>query len=53
MKEIMCLAHEFLQNFCLENKQNQALLHKNLDMFLTPGVRFWTILVEKLRLDLC
>jgi hypothetical protein len=38
MNELMRLAHEFLQNFCLENKQNQALLHKHLDLFLTPGV---------------
>ena len=39
MNELMRLAHEFLQNFCLENKQNQALLHKHLDLFLTPGVK--------------
>lgn len=39
MNELMRLAHEFLQNFCLGNAQNQALLHKHIDLFLTPGVR--------------
>lgn len=39
MKELMCLAHEFLQNFCLGNQQNQILLHNHLDLFLNPGVR--------------
>lgn len=34
----MAQAHEFLRNFCLSNPQNQALLHKHLDLFLTPGV---------------
>lgn len=38
MKELMRLAHEFLQNFCLGNQQNQVLLHKQLDLFLNPGV---------------
>lgn len=38
MKELMCLAHEFLQNFCLGNQQNQILLHNHLDLFLNPGV---------------
>lgn len=38
MKELMCLAHEFLQNFCLGNQQNQVLLHNHLDLFLNPGV---------------
>ncbi len=38
MNELMRLAHEFLQNFCLANVQNQALLHKHIDLFLTPGV---------------
>lgn len=38
MKELMRLAHEFLQNFCLGNQQNQILLHKQLDLFLNPGV---------------
>lgn len=40
MKELMCLAHEFLQNFCLGNQQNQSLLHNHLDLFLNPGVSF-------------
>lgn len=39
MNELMRLAHEFLQNFCLGNQQNQVLLHKHLDLFLNPGVR--------------
>ncbi|XP_046406859.1 inositol 1,4,5-trisphosphate receptor isoform X3 [Ischnura elegans] len=39
MNELMRLAHEFLQNFCLGNQQNQALLHKQLDLFLNPGIR--------------
>lgn len=38
MNELMRLAHEFLQNFCLGNQQNQSLLHKQLDLFLNPGV---------------
>lgn len=38
MNELMRLAHEFLQNFCLGNQQNQILLHKQLDLFLNPGV---------------
>lgn len=38
MNELMRLAHEFLQNFCLGNQQNQCLLHKHLDLFLTPGL---------------
>ncbi|XKL65729.1 hypothetical protein PGB90_009149 [Kerria lacca] len=39
MNELMRLAHQFLQNFCLGNQQNQMLLHKHLDLFLNPGVR--------------
>lgn len=39
MNELMRLAHEFLQNFCLGNRQNQVLLYKNLDLFLNPGVK--------------
>lgn len=39
MQEIMRLAHEFLQNFCAGNQQNQALLHKHINLFLNPGVR--------------
>ncbi|XP_073839343.1 inositol 1,4,5,-trisphosphate receptor isoform X2 [Musca autumnalis] len=38
MKELMFLAHEFLQNFCLGNQQNQVLLHNHLDLFLNPGI---------------
>ncbi|XP_059217351.1 inositol 1,4,5-trisphosphate receptor isoform X2 [Stomoxys calcitrans] len=38
MKELMFLAHEFLQNFCLGNQQNQSLLHNHLDLFLNPGI---------------
>ena len=38
MKELMQLAHEFLQNFCRGNQANQCLLHKHLDLFLTPGL---------------
>ncbi|XP_066541868.1 inositol 1,4,5-trisphosphate receptor type 2 [Hoplias malabaricus] len=37
MQEIMNLAHVFLQNFCSDNPQNQILLHKHLNLFLTPG----------------
>ncbi|CAB0033415.1 unnamed protein product [Trichogramma brassicae] len=39
MIELMRLAHDFLQNFCLGNQPNQVLLHKQLDLFLTPGLR--------------
>ncbi|XP_046681904.1 inositol 1,4,5-trisphosphate receptor isoform X6 [Homalodisca vitripennis] len=39
MNRLMALAHEFLQNFCLGNQQNQVLLHKQLDLFLNPGIR--------------
>uniref|UniRef100_A0A672J749 Inositol 1,4,5-trisphosphate receptor n=1 Tax=Salarias fasciatus TaxID=181472 RepID=A0A672J749_SALFA len=38
MNEIMTLAHVFLQNFCRGNHQNQVLLHKHLNLFLTPGL---------------
>ncbi|XP_020515019.2 inositol 1,4,5-trisphosphate receptor type 2 [Labrus bergylta] len=38
MNEIMTLAHTFLQNFCRGNPQNQVLLHKNLNLFLNPGL---------------
>ncbi|KAK2918004.1 inositol 1,4,5-trisphosphate-gated calcium channel ITPR2 [Channa argus] len=38
MNEIMTLAHTFLQNFCRGNPQNQILLHKHLNLFLTPGL---------------
>uniref|UniRef100_H3A1P5 Inositol 1,4,5-trisphosphate receptor n=1 Tax=Latimeria chalumnae TaxID=7897 RepID=H3A1P5_LATCH len=38
MQDIMKLAHEFLQNFCAGNPQNQALLHKHINLFLNPGI---------------
>ncbi|XP_035236817.1 inositol 1,4,5-trisphosphate receptor type 1 isoform X2 [Anguilla anguilla] len=38
MQEIMKLAHQFLQNFCAGNQQNQALLHKHISLFLNPGI---------------
>lgn len=38
MHELMELAHEFLQNFCLGNVQNQIILHQQLELFLNPGV---------------
>lgn len=38
MNQLISLAHQFLQNFCLGNQQNQVLLHKHLDLFLNPGV---------------
>jgi hypothetical protein len=43
MQEIMKLAHQFLQNFCAGNQQNQALLHKHINLFLNPGVRQTTL----------
>lgn len=43
MQEIMKLAHEFLQNFCAGNQQNQALLHKHINLFLNPGVSSCTL----------
>ena len=43
MREIMHLAHEFLQHFCHNNHTNQGLLHRHLDLFLQTGdnVRVW------------
>ncbi|XP_070559179.1 inositol 1,4,5-trisphosphate receptor-like isoform X4 [Ptychodera flava] len=38
MQELMRLAHEFLQNFCTGNPSNQALLHKQSELFLTAGL---------------
>ena len=38
MQEIMKQAHEFLQNFCAGNQQNQILLHKHINLFLNTGV---------------
>lgn len=46
MMEILRYTHQFLQKFCAGNPGNQALLHKHLHLFLTPGVRedaaWWT-----------
>lgn len=60
MNKLMALAHEFLQNFCLGNQQNQVLLHKQLDLFLNPGVcilflhkKAFRVTVKNERLDLC
>ncbi|XP_062997360.1 inositol 1,4,5-trisphosphate receptor type 3 isoform X1 [Elgaria multicarinata webbii] len=38
MLEILRLTHQFLQKFCAGNQENQALLHKHLTLFLTPGL---------------
>uniref|UniRef100_A0A3Q3KDU2 Inositol 1,4,5-trisphosphate receptor n=1 Tax=Monopterus albus TaxID=43700 RepID=A0A3Q3KDU2_MONAL len=38
MQEIIRNTHLFLQKFCMGNQENQALLHKNLNLFLTPGL---------------
>ncbi|KAK4321538.1 hypothetical protein Pmani_007659 [Petrolisthes manimaculis] len=38
MNELIELAHQFLQNFCLGDRANQALLHKSIDLFLNPGL---------------
>ncbi|XP_031423065.1 inositol 1,4,5-trisphosphate receptor type 1 isoform X5 [Clupea harengus] len=38
MQEIMKQAHEFLQNFCAGNQQNQILLHKHINLFLNTGI---------------
>ena len=38
MQNIMEVSHKFLQVFCLCNPQNQALLHKDISLFMTPGV---------------
>lgn len=43
MHELMKLAHEFLQNFCLGNAQNQIILHQQLELFLNPGVSFLAV----------
>lgn len=39
MQEIIRYTHLFLQKFCMGNQENQTLLHKNLNLFLNPGVR--------------
>ena len=43
MREIMHLAHDFLQHFCRKCPTNQRLLHGHLDLFLQSGdnVRGW------------
>ncbi|GFO15669.1 inositol 1,4,5-trisphosphate receptor type 1, partial [Plakobranchus ocellatus] len=38
MNELMKLAHEFLQAFCLNNQPNQCLLEDKQALFLTPGL---------------
>ncbi|XP_051964558.1 inositol 1,4,5-trisphosphate receptor type 3-like isoform X4 [Xyrauchen texanus] len=38
MLEIIKYTHLFLQRFCTGNLENQALLHKHLNLFLTPGL---------------
>ncbi|XP_012780770.1 inositol 1,4,5-trisphosphate-gated calcium channel ITPR3 [Maylandia zebra] len=38
MQEIIKYTHLFLQKFCMGNQENQALLHKNLNLFLNPGL---------------
>ncbi|XP_037101776.1 inositol 1,4,5-trisphosphate receptor type 3 isoform X2 [Syngnathus acus] len=38
MREIIRYTHLFLQKFCMGNQENQALLHKNLSLFLNPGL---------------
>ncbi|KAM5180265.1 inositol 1,4,5-trisphosphate-gated calcium channel ITPR3 [Mantella aurantiaca] len=38
MKEILKFTHQFLQKFCAGSPENQALLHKHLSLFLTPGL---------------
>ncbi|XP_070192864.1 inositol 1,4,5-trisphosphate-gated calcium channel ITPR1-like isoform X2 [Littorina saxatilis] len=38
MSEVMKLAHEFLQAFCLGYQPNQNILNGSLDLFLSPGV---------------
>ena len=56
MNELIRLAHEFLQNFCLGNHQNQELLHKRIDLFLTHEVGPLVYLVDhtnRLRRTIC
>uniref|UniRef100_A0A672NV96 Inositol 1,4,5-trisphosphate receptor n=1 Tax=Sinocyclocheilus grahami TaxID=75366 RepID=A0A672NV96_SINGR len=38
MLEIIKYTHLFLQKFCTGNLENQNLLHKHLNLFLTPGL---------------
>lgn len=53
MNELMKLAHEFLQAFCLNNQQNQCLLEDKLDLFLTPGVGYVKNFTQFLRSHVC
>ncbi|XP_062418079.1 inositol 1,4,5-trisphosphate receptor type 3 isoform X2 [Pungitius pungitius] len=39
MQEIIRYTHLFLQKFCTGNQENQTLLHKNLSLFLNPGLQ--------------
>uniref|UniRef100_A0A8C9YMZ2 Inositol 1,4,5-trisphosphate receptor n=1 Tax=Sander lucioperca TaxID=283035 RepID=A0A8C9YMZ2_SANLU len=39
MQEIIRYTHLFLQKFCTGNQENQTLLHKNLTLFLNPGLQ--------------
>ncbi|XP_061662445.1 inositol 1,4,5-trisphosphate receptor type 3 isoform X12 [Syngnathoides biaculeatus] len=38
MQEIIRYTHLFLQKFSMGNQENQVLLHKNLSLFLNPGL---------------
>ncbi|XP_055788466.1 inositol 1,4,5-trisphosphate receptor type 3-like isoform X3 [Salvelinus fontinalis] len=38
MQGIIRCTHLFLQKFCMGNLENQVLLHKNLSLFLSPGL---------------
>nr|XP_046199728.1 inositol 1,4,5-trisphosphate receptor type 3-like [Oncorhynchus gorbuscha] len=38
MQGIIKCTHLFLQKFCMGNLENQMLLHKNLSLFLNPGL---------------
>ena len=46
MREIMHMAHEFLQKFCSNNYTNQGLLHRHIELFLSSGdsvsCRLWS-----------
>jgi hypothetical protein len=37
MREIMHLAHEFLQHFCRGNSTNQIQIHRHIDLFFQSG----------------
>ncbi|XP_072419628.1 inositol 1,4,5-trisphosphate-gated calcium channel ITPR3 isoform X1 [Chiloscyllium punctatum] len=38
MCEILKYTHQFLQKFCAGSPENQCLLYKHLNLFLTPGL---------------